>query len=170
MSLQTFCVNSIRIKLVIKTMVNPFDFRPYVDADQEAVLAVFRANTPAYFSPEEESGLVYFLNHKIEEYYVMLVDHEIIGSGGINFEDDKTTGIISWGMIHPDFQGKYLGSALLKFRIGQLQKNDTVQRLLLRTSQHVYKFYEKQGFQLNRVVKDYWVPGIDLYEMEHRVL
>ncbi len=137
-------------------------------ADKAGVMSVFRANTPKFFSPEEESGLEFFLDHEIEEYYVMLVNGKIIGSGGVNFEDDHKTGIISWGMIHPDYQGKYLGTELLKYRVERLKNNKTVERILLRTSQHVFGFYEKQGFKLLRIEKDFWVKGIDLYEMEYK--
>ena len=148
-------------------MVNQNSIREYQPDDKAAVLSVFRANTPTYFSPAEEKGLTCFLDHEIEEYYVMIVDGKIIGSGGVNFEDDHTTGIISWGMIHPDYQGKYYGTALLKYRVEKLQNSTSVERILLRTSQHVYRFYEKQGFRLLRVEKDYWVEGIDLYEMQY---
>ncbi len=141
--------------------------RKYHTADKVAVLEILRANTPTFFSPEEESGLVYYLDNEIEEYYVMLVDDQIIGSGGVNYENNRTIGIISWGMIHPDYHGKYLGTELLKYRIRQLQKNKTVERITESTSQHVYRFYEKQGFKLLIVVKDYWAQGIDLYEMQY---
>ncbi len=131
------------------------------------MLSVFRANTPKFFSPDEESDLISFLDHEIEEYYVLLVDNQIIGSGGVNYENNRTIGIISWGMIHPDYHGKYLGTKLLKYRIRQLHKNKTVESIRVRTSQHVYRFYEKQGFKLVNVVNDYWVKGIDLYEMQY---
>ena len=43
----------------------------------------------------------------------------------------------------------------------------SVQTLIVRTSQLVYRFYEKQGFELEKVVKDYWAEGYDLYLMRY---
>ncbi|WP_294822766.1 GNAT family N-acetyltransferase [uncultured Flavobacterium sp.] len=74
--------------------------------------------------------------------------------------------MLSWGIIHPDAHGKGIGSALVKFRIAEMQKLG-VEEIGVRTSQHVYQFYEKMGFTLKApVVKDYWAEGFDLYEME----
>ena len=81
--------------------------------------------------------------------------------------DSKTTGKISWDILHPEYQGKSLGSQLLKHRIGKLKSIDSIQKIIVRTSQLAYKFYEKQGFVLNEIKKDYWAKGFDMYSMEY---
>jgi len=40
--------------------------------------------------------------------------------------------------------------------------------MTVRTSQFVYGFYEKHGFELKKVVKNYWAQGFDLYDMEYK--
>lgn len=141
--------------------------REYKPNDKEAVMNLIRLNTPKYFAPAEEADLNNYLDHERELYYVLLSDEKIVGCGGINFTDNKTTGKISWDILHPEYQGKSLGSQLLKHRIGKLKSIDSIQKIIVRTSQLAYKFYEKQGFVLNEIKKDYWAKGFDMYSMEY---
>jgi hypothetical protein len=45
-------------------------------------------------------------------------------------------------------------------------KDKKVKKLIVTTSQHSNKFFEKFGYHIIRIVKDYWGKGLDLYEME----
>ncbi|EMR01507.1 hypothetical protein ADICEAN_03364 [Cesiribacter andamanensis AMV16] len=47
-----------------------------------------------------------------------------------------------------------------------LRQHPEVATIVVRTSQLVYRFYEKGGFTLKEVVQEYWAPGFDLYYME----
>jgi ribosomal protein S18 acetylase RimI-like enzyme len=141
--------------------------RSFQASDEDAVLQLLRLNTPKYFSPEEEADLIHYLEHELEYYFVIELDNQVIGSGGFNFSDDKSTGIISWDILHPDFQGRSFGSALLRYRIEQLQQFTEHRKIVVRTSQLAYKFYEKSGFRLLEIVEDYWAEGFDLYRMEY---
>ncbi|MFC6998509.1 GNAT family N-acetyltransferase [Rufibacter roseus] len=140
--------------------------REYTASDKPMVLHLLRLNTPEYFSPEEEPDLDHYLEHEIEQYFVVEVEGEVVGCGGYNFSEDLTVGKISWDIIHPDYQGRGVGGQLLRFRIDRLKELKHVQVISVRTSQLVYKFYERNGFTLLEVVKDYWAPGFDLYRME----
>ena len=94
---------------------------------------------------------------------------EIIGCGGINIADNGTRGKISWDIIHPDWQGHSLGSLLLKYRINVL-KSMGIDRITVRTSQVAYQFYQKQGFILKSIKKDYWAKGFDIIFRYHSIL
>lgn len=142
--------------------------REYEPADKSAVIGLLRLNTPGYFAPDEEPELNEYLESKRVLYYVLLLDEEIVGCGGINFAENKTVGKISWDIIHPRYQGKSLGTQLLEYRIKKLVSIATVQKITVRTSQLAYKFYEKQGFELNEIKKDYWAEGFDMYSMEYK--
>ena len=80
--------------------------RQYSSYDYDSVLELIRLNTPTYFSREEEKDLADYLKFKIQDYFVIDLNNQIVGSGGINYSDDKVKGIISWDMIDPKFQGK----------------------------------------------------------------
>jgi len=142
--------------------------REYTPGDKPAVLDLLRLNTPAYFAPEEEADLIRYLDKEIDIYYVLECENAVVGCGGINFADNRTTGKISWDIFHPAYQGKSLGTLLLKHRIKKLKTIESIQLILVRTSQLAYRFYEKNGFELLEVVKDHWAKGFDLYRMKYR--
>jgi ribosomal protein S18 acetylase RimI-like enzyme len=142
--------------------------REYQDSDKNAVLNLLRLNTPKYFAPEEEKDLDDYLDNERELYFVIIFDNKLVGCGGINFADNNTRGKISWDILHPDYQGKSLGTQLLKHRIEILKSMENIQKISVRTSQIAYKFYEKNGFELFEIIKDYWAKGFDLYNMEFK--
>ncbi|MDP2175574.1 MAG: GNAT family N-acetyltransferase [Bacteroidota bacterium] len=144
--------------------------RDYETKDKDEVIHLLRLNTPEYFSVDEEADLNKYLETERELYYVLIYDQKIVGCGGINFADNNTTGKISWDIFHPDYQGKSLGTKLLKYRIDQLNLMDGIQKITVRTSQVAYKFYEKQGFVLLDIKKDYWAKGFDVYNMVYKRL
>ncbi len=141
--------------------------RPYHASDKENIIALLRLNTPKFFSPEEENDLIYYLDYEIEEYDVICIADKIIGSGGINYQENQSIGCISWDLMHPAYQGQGFGTLLLKLRLSKLLANPKKLKIIVRTSQLVYKFYEKAGFQLTLQVKDYWAKDLDLCKMEY---
>lgn len=143
--------------------------RDYTPADLAAVIRLLQWNTPQYFAPEEEADLRVYLNEHAQHYFVMTANAgEVVGCGGYNLVDEGVTGRISWDIFHPDFQGRGLGRELTRYRLEQLRAIPGLERIVVRTTQLVYRFYEKQGFELAEVVKDYWAEGFDLYAMEWR--
>lgn len=124
-------------------------------------------NCPIYFSPQEEKDLIRYLDTELELYFVIEVSGQVVGFGGINFEDQQSLAKISWDIIHTQHQGKALGSALLNHRLQLLRNVPTLKRVIVRTSQMAYAFYKKNGFTLIETVNNYWAPGFHLYKMEH---
>ena len=129
-------------------MNNSITIREYKSIDKSSVMNLIRLNTPEYFAPEEENDFSNYLDNEKELYYVLLFNEKIVGCGGINFAENKTIGKISWDSLHPEYQGKSLGTRLLEYRIEKLESIKSVQKITVRTSQIAYQFYEKQGFEL----------------------
>lgn len=125
------------------------------------------AQHPRQFRPAEEADLDEYLEHRRELYYVLLANGTIAGCGGINFADGGTTAKISWDIVHPAWQGRSLGTRLLEYRIEKLESLGGIRRITVRTSRQAHRFYEKRGFVLREVRRDYWAEGFDLYAMEY---
>ena len=139
--------------------------RPYTFNDKPQLLHLLQLNTPQYFDPTEEAEYIHYLDQELEDYFVVEEKGKIIGCGGINYFPDEKTARISWDMLHPDFQGKGIGSRLLQHRINHIRANPDYTHIVVRTSQLAFKFYEKGGFRLQKIEKDFWAAGYDLYQM-----
>lgn len=146
------------------------EIREYHPHDKNDVIQLFRLNAPQFFALDEEKDLTNYLDNEIELYYVLLENKKIVGCGGINFENEKATGKISWDILHPLYQRQSLGTKLLTHRIDTLCTMDGIQEITVRTSQFAYKFYEKQGFEIVEINQNYWADGFDMYKMKYRLV
>jgi ribosomal protein S18 acetylase RimI-like enzyme len=140
--------------------------RAYTSEDKEKLVELLQLNIPQYFHREEEEDFIDYLDHHAQNYFVVEDSNKIIGSGGINYLADNTEARISWDIIHPNFQGKGVGRQLTQFRMDLIKTNPEVEVIIVRTTQLVYKFYERMGFTLERTEKDFWAKGFDLYQMK----
>ncbi len=141
------------------------ELRAYRIVDKDRLVEILQQNVPAYFDESEVADFIHYLDQEIEQYFVAELDGVIVGSGGINFDEGGRIGVISWDVIQPEFQGKGIGSSLLKFRLDILKSIKSVEKIIVRTSQLTFAFYEKNGFVLLEIKKDYWAQGFDLYKM-----
>ncbi|MAN29083.1 MAG: GNAT family N-acetyltransferase [Mesonia sp.] len=140
--------------------------RKYSNNDKSKTIHLLKQNTPEYFAPSEEVDFEKYLENEIEDYFVYEENSEIIGAGGINYFIDQKMARISWDMISSKSQRKRIGKKLIQHRINLLSKNPNIELIIVRTTQIVYKFYEKMGFELEKIEKDFWAKGFDLYQMK----
>lgn len=141
------------------------NIRDYNSNDLDAVIEIFRSNIPKYFGPEEEPGLRSFLDDvRSEEYFVIEIDGEVVGAGGIALNDDDTISLC-WGMVHKDHLGTGLGKVLTEYRIARSRDIFGTKPLVTSTSQHTEGFYEKFGFVTIEHTPDGFGPGIDICKM-----
>lgn len=142
--------------------------RSFASTDLDAVVAIFRSNIPKYFGPSEEQGLLDFLRDtRAEDYYVLEMDGEVVGCGGIalNGDLDPPTVSLCWGMIRDDRLGTGLGKAMTEFRIALANEKYPGVPLTIGTSQHTEGFYQKFGFQTVEYIPDGFGAGIDICNM-----
>jgi ribosomal-protein-alanine N-acetyltransferase len=140
--------------------------RKYSNSDKPKIIELLRKNTPEYFDSSEEKDFENYLDNEVEDYFVYEIDSEIIGAGGINYFTEQKLARISWDMINPNSQGNGIGKKLTQYRINYLNENPKIELIIVRTTQLVYKFYEKMGFKLEKVEKDFWAENFDLYQMQ----
>lgn len=143
--------------------------RPYKKEDLPAALELFRKNTPEYFAPSEEVDFVEYLDQLLEDYFVLEDAGRLVGCGGINYFEDEKEARISWDMVDPEFQGKGIGRKLVEHRLSVIKNKEKFERIRVRTSQLAYAFYQKFGFELEGIEKDFWAPGLDLYQMSMKI-
>ena len=143
------------------------NFRRFKASDTDAVVAIFRSNIPKYFLETEESELREFLAGGVENYYVLELDGEVVGAGGIALNADDTVSLC-WGMVRADHLGTGLGKKLTQFRIDMAREKFGDLPLLISTSQHTSGFYERLGFVMTEHVPDGFGPGIDICKMRKK--
>lgn len=139
--------------------------RAYTPSDETALLQILKLNIPTYFAESEIDDLKKYLNTEVEKYFVVELNNQIVGAGGINFIDNYQEGRISWDFIDPQYHGCGIGKELLNYRLKIFKSMETIKIISVRTSQLVYKFYEKNGFVIKEKIKDYWADGFDMYVM-----
>lgn len=149
-----------------KNKVSVMSIRRYTIADKKELISLLRLNIPRYFAVSEEADFAAYLENHAEHYFVVEEAGKIIGSGGINYFLESNSARISWDIIHPEFQGKGVGKALTLYRIKEINNNPAVNLIIVRTTQLVFEFYQKMGFELEKTEKDYWEKGFDLYQMK----
>ncbi|MPQ46845.1 GNAT family N-acetyltransferase [Marinifilum sp. N1E240] len=142
--------------------------RKYAKEDKIKVIELVKLNTPKYFDPSEENDLKNYLDKEVEDYFVVELESVIVGAGGINYFPEEKIARISWDMIHPDYQGKGVGKSLIKYRIDYIKAKNLFKIIEVRTSQLVADFYNKMGFELVNIEKDYWAKDYDLYQMIYK--
>lgn len=141
--------------------------RPYLDSDLEDVLFLLELNTPKYFHVAEKEDLRQYLLNEKEEYFVVELNGEVVAAGGINYNvDSQYIARISWDVVAPKMQGKGIGKDLLIYRVNQIKSSERYSKIVVRTSQLTFQFYEKFGFVLKTINRGFWAKGLDLYLME----
>lgn len=140
--------------------------RQYKSEDKESVLSLLKGNTPIYFAEEEKDDLILYLENFADNYFLFEKENRILGCGGYNLTEDMRTAKISWDIVDYSSLGMGIGSKLMIYRLNKIIKIPSVEKVSVRTSQLVYRFYERFGLILQDVVPDYWAKGFDMYRLE----
>jgi N-acetylglutamate synthase-like GNAT family acetyltransferase len=141
----------------------------YVPADEQACLAIFDSNTPAFFAVKERETFQRFLRGLAAPYAYFVVRDEqetIVACGGTKLEPANGLAKLRWDMVAGDLHGRKIGSFLTGARLELIRRSREIRTVRLGTSQYSYLFYEKMGFVTLHITPDGIVPGMDEYVME----
>lgn len=139
----------------------------YTPAFRARCITIFESNQPKFFAREELSLFADFLDHDIEDnYYMVEVDAEIVGCGGIFLDKLSNEVGLSWGMVHGDFHKRGYGKALTVFRLNLMKQQFPDFIYKVDTSQYTAGFYESLGFQTIAIIPDGFAKGLDKYIMK----
>ena len=139
--------------------------RPYVSADAERLLAIFRKNVPVAFAEAEIDEYASFLSKNDDPYLVAEYKGQVAGACGYYLIQESSVARICWILADPDGRGSGVGSTLLRHVLGQILTHPDVMLIECQTSQVAHRFFGKFGFVLHYTEPDHWAPGLDLYFM-----
>lgn len=140
--------------------------RPFKKEDIATLVEIFKLNTPQYFDAHEVNDFLEYLESHSDTYLTIEQEDKIVGGTGYYVKEDDKSGRITWIFFHPDAAGTGLGRKAVEYCLIILKQNPKVEKLIVTTSQLAYRFFEKFGYKLVKTEKDFWGPGLDLYEME----
>jgi [ribosomal protein S18]-alanine N-acetyltransferase len=153
--------------------------REYKPADRNQCIAIFKSNVPKFFTVEElayfetwlngqDAGEVAYSNAKAEYYYVADEEGLILGCGGFYIAREESVARMAWGMVENSQHKQGIGKKLLAYRFNKIEELHPDCVISLDTSQHTYQFFEKFGFVVTKVQKDFYTLGMDRYDMERK--
>jgi GNAT superfamily N-acetyltransferase len=142
-------------------------FRPFEPADTAACLALFDANCPASFAPNERDDYVAFLSNLPGPYDVCIIDDLVVGAAGLAPHGPVALAI-RWIVIAREHQGRGLGRAVMQHLIDEAVKRGG-ERVDIATSQHSAPFFAKFGAVFLSATEDGWGPGMHRIDMVLRL-
>ena len=150
----------------------PQHIRSYSPTDKASCIATFISNVPVFFTEGEITDYSNFLDslpqrfaENTTQYYVVVVDDEVIGAGGFGDKDNSDKFSLAWGLVHNDFHKKGYGEALLNHRLSEFKRLYPTKTLVLDTTQHSYTFFAKYGFEVTEFTPDFYEEGMHRYDM-----
>ena len=139
------------------------NFRPYEAADRERCLAVFDANCPAFFAPNERDDYAAFVDSGGDGYRVCEAGGEIAGAFGLSVVDASTKRL-DWIMIDPEAKGRGIGKAIMQQVLDDCQSSAAT-TLKIAASHKSAAFFERFGANAVRTTRDGWGPGMHRVDM-----
>ncbi|KKI91354.1 alanine acetyltransferase [Bacillus sp. SA1-12] len=138
-------------------MDNRFSIRKMQVEDIEQV---YQIELNSFSAPWSKESLYYELEQNLfAKYLVVEYEDQVVGYCGlwVIMDDAQITNIA----VHPDYRGKKIGEALIRFAI-QLSKEMNAKRLSLevRVSNHIAQaLYKKVGFVSGGIRKRYYTDN-----------
>ena len=145
-------------------------YRAYLPADRADCLAIFDSNAPRFFASTDRPEFEKFLDNPPGFFGVLCnAAGNIVACGGVRLQEDGTTAVLTWGMVHADRQRQGIGKALARARLQKLADFPGVDKVVTHTIHETVEFYLKLGFSLKTKVPDGYRKGVDLCELETSV-
>jgi [ribosomal protein S18]-alanine N-acetyltransferase len=127
--------------------LSPLRFRKYRRSDLEQCLELYRLNEPGRFPPGKLNDYWRVLANESAYFLVLEECDRIIATGGLMHIDVNNTNFC-YGLIHPEFQGRGIGTALLyaRFALLDLPGGSAVHGVSITYVEGSIGFYQRFGF------------------------
>lgn len=137
------------------------EIKPYQPEYRQRCIEIFESNQPKFFVPAERELFINWLDKDTTtNYYVLMLEGEVIGCGGIYVDDHDNTAGLSWGMVHSAFHRQGYGKLFTTYRINLLRSLHPDKICRIDTSQHTVSFYEQFGFTTIEVIENGYGEGL----------
>lgn len=138
-------------------------FRAFTATDTAACLALFDANCPEYFAPNERADYRAFLDAMPDGYEVCELDGATAGAYGVHAIDDDNAAL-HWILLAPAAQGHGLGAAIMSRAVRTLEQRGH-RTLHISASHKSAPFFARFGAIESARISDGWGPGMHRVEM-----
>ena len=142
-------------------------FRQYVPSDRHGCLALFDANCPSAFAPNERDEYEAFLDGEAEAYEVCVMEGEVVGAFGLGVDAMLR---LRWIMVHPQRQGRGIGTSVMRRvrEVAGASRRDGGDEVVVHiaASHRSAPFFARFGARPVRETTDGWGPGMHRIDME----
>lgn len=141
-------------------------FRAWSPKDREACLALFDANCPEAFAPNERAEYEAFLDAAHGGYEVCEVEEEgrVVVAGAFGLLRDDARLSLRWILLDPAVQGRGLGGAMVR-RAVELAGEAGADAIAIAASHRSAPFFVKFGACVLRETRDGWGRGMHRVDM-----
>ena len=138
-------------------------FRPYSASDRHACLAIFEANCPEFFAPNERADYLSFLDG-VPEHYEVCEERDFI-SGAFGLPGDAGGPLtLTWILLHPQSQGRGMGSAIMQRALDIARERQST-LIHIAASHRSAAFFSRFGAVEKGRRKNGWGPGMHRVDM-----
>lgn len=138
-----------RYRFVIPISRSPLSrclIRPVTAADYDSCEAIYRLNEPAHFPDGYFDRFRKWLREGDNLVLIIEADGQVRACGGVARYGASDNVILSYGMVHPAFQGKQFGTALLLARLAALPEPPSQWLIRMSTVGGSHTFFQRFGF------------------------
>lgn len=141
--------------------------RVFQPGDVAACLRAMQSNVPEFFAASEIADFEQELA-ALDGPYLVIEDDElgVAACGGYYVDAGSRSAWLVWGLVHRARHGWGLGTLLLRDRLRRIEAElGGGGAVLLDTSRRSHGFFERFGFELEKVTPDGYAPGLDRLDM-----
>ncbi|MFK8041131.1 GNAT family N-acetyltransferase [Congregibacter sp.] len=138
-------------------------FRSFRTDDLQSCLALFDANCPEFFAPNERADYEGFLSKNPATYIVATRNEKLVAAYGVSSNGQRSS--LNWILLARECQGLGLGSTIMKRVVAQAIELKTP--VLCIAASHISApFFARFSAVAGKTTWDGWGPGMHRVDME----
>ena len=139
---------------VVANRLSPLTFRQFEPRDLDRCLELYALNEPDRFPEGVAKRYEEALTGGHSYFLVAEANGQIIASGGLSYSIRKDIAVLCFGLVHPAYQGKGIGTSLLLARLALLKPKLPAYHVFIFAVERSFGFYRRFGFQDFQAWKD----------------